>query len=190
MRIAINGTGVAGPTLAWWLRRYGHEPVLFEKAPSLRTGGYLIDFWGVGYDVAERMGILPALHQQGYMLQELRMLGRNGRTVASVDVSTFRALMKNRYLSIARGDLAATVYRSCRDVQSWFGQSIVAIEQRERNVRVRLSDDSEDEFDLVVGADGLHSHIRSLAFGPEAQFEHCAGVLCRGVCPGWVPAPR
>jgi 2-polyprenyl-6-methoxyphenol hydroxylase-like FAD-dependent oxidoreductase len=66
VRIAINGIGVAGPTLAWWLRRYGHEPVLFEKAPSLRTGGYIIDFWGVGYDVAERMGILPSLFQEGY----------------------------------------------------------------------------------------------------------------------------
>ena len=68
MRIAINGIGVAGPTLAWWLRRYGHEPVLFEKAPSLRAGGYIIDFWGVGYDVAERMGILPALFQEGYVM--------------------------------------------------------------------------------------------------------------------------
>ena len=154
MRIAINGTGVAGPTLAWWLRRFGHEPVLFENAPSLRTGGYLIDFWGVGYDVAERMGLLPALVQQGYVMQALRLLGENGRTVASLDVSTFRSLLKDRYVSIARGDLASAIYHSCEDVQSFFGRSIVGIDERERNVRVRLSDDSEDEFDLVVGATG------------------------------------
>ena len=116
MRIAINGTGVAGPTLAWWLRRYGHEPVLFEKAPSLRTGGYVIDFWGIGYDVAEWMGILPALFQQGYVMQALRMLGGHGRTVASLDVSTFRSLLRDRYICIGRGDLAATIYRSCQDV--------------------------------------------------------------------------
>jgi len=61
MRVAINGTGVAGPTLAYWLRRFGHEPILFEKAPALRTGGYLIDFWGVGYEIAERMGLIPSL---------------------------------------------------------------------------------------------------------------------------------
>ena len=175
MRIAINGTGVAGPTLAWWLRRYGHEPVLFEKAPKLRTGGYLIDFWGVGYDVAERMGILPKLVQKGYAMESLRMLDGQGRIAASLDVSTFRSLLNDRYVSIARGDLASTVYRSCEDVQTRFGESIVGIDQRERRVRVRLSSNSEDEFDLVVGADGLHSQIRSLAFGPERQFEHPLG---------------
>ncbi|MEX0896051.1 MAG: NAD(P)-binding protein [Patescibacteria group bacterium] len=57
-KIAINGAGVAGPTLAYWLKKYGYQPVLFEKAPELRTGGYIIDFWGVGYDIAEKMGIL------------------------------------------------------------------------------------------------------------------------------------
>jgi 2-polyprenyl-6-methoxyphenol hydroxylase-like FAD-dependent oxidoreductase len=175
VRIAINGTGVAGPTLAWWLRRYGHEPVLFEKAPSLRTGGYLIDFWGVGFDVAERMGILPELFERGYVMQALRLLGRNGRTLARLDLSTMRTLLNDRYVSIARGDLASTIYRSCHDVQTRFGQSIVGIEARAASVRVRLSDNSEDEFDLVVGADGLHSYIRSLAFGPETQFEHPLG---------------
>ena len=175
MRIAINGIGVAGPTLAWWLRRFGHEPVLFEKAPSLRTGGYIIDFWGVGYDVAERMGILPALFEQGYVMQALRMVDEHGRSVASLEVNTFRSLLKDRYVSIARGDLASTVYHSCDDVPTRFGDSIVAIDQRERNVRVRLSNNSEDEFDLVVGADGLHSQVRSLAFGPEAQFERPLG---------------
>jgi 2-polyprenyl-6-methoxyphenol hydroxylase-like FAD-dependent oxidoreductase len=58
MRVAINGVGVAGPALAYWLRRFGHDPVLFEKAAALRVGGYVIDFWGTGYDLAERMGII------------------------------------------------------------------------------------------------------------------------------------
>ena len=188
MRIAINGTGVAGPALAWWLRRYGHEPVLFEKAPSLRTGGYIIDFWGVGYDVAERMGLLPALSHEGYVMQALRLLGANGRTVASLNVSTFRALLKDRYVSIARGDLASTIYHSCGDVQTFFGRSIVGIDEGERSVRVRLSDDSEDEFDVVVGADGLHSQIRSLVFGPEARFEHSLGCYVAAfTLPGYRP---
>ena len=175
MRIAINGTGVAGPALAWWLQHYGHEPVLFEKAPSLRTGGYVIDSWGVGYDVAERMGILPALYSAGYVMRELRMLGRDGRTVASLDVRAFAELLEGRYVSIARGDLASIVYRSCGEVPTHFGLSIAEVQERERSVRIRLSDGSLDEFDLVVGADGLHSQIRSLVFGSEAKFERPLG---------------
>jgi 2-polyprenyl-6-methoxyphenol hydroxylase-like FAD-dependent oxidoreductase len=66
MRIAINGTGVAGPTLAYWLRRFGHEPALFERAPALRRGGYVIDFWGLGFDIADRMGLTPALVNRAY----------------------------------------------------------------------------------------------------------------------------
>ncbi len=61
MKIAIHGCGVAGPTLAYWLSRAGHEPVLIEDAPQLRTGGYNIDFWGIGYDIADQMGLIPRL---------------------------------------------------------------------------------------------------------------------------------
>ena len=61
MRVAINGAGIAGATLAWWLRRFGHEVLIVEKAHGFRTGGYLLDLWGIGYDVAEKMGVLPRL---------------------------------------------------------------------------------------------------------------------------------
>ncbi len=69
-RILISGAGIAGPTLAYWLHRYGFEPTLVERAPVLRQGGYIIDFWGLGFDIAEKMGILPALRQKGYKIEE------------------------------------------------------------------------------------------------------------------------
>ena len=82
MRIAINGAGIAGPTLAYWLERTGHEVLLVEAAPSLRSGGYVIDFWGIGYDIAERMGLIPRIHEMGYQVREVRFVDQTGRRSA------------------------------------------------------------------------------------------------------------
>jgi hypothetical protein len=78
MRIIINGAGIAGPTLAYWLRKAGYEVVLVEAAPQLRTGGYVIDFGSVGYDIAEKMGLIPRLRELGYQVGETRFVDRNG----------------------------------------------------------------------------------------------------------------
>ena len=83
MRIIINGAGIPGPTLAYWLRKAGHEVVLVEAAPQFRTGGYVIDFGLVGYDIAEKMGLIPWLRELGYQVRELRFVDREGRTSAS-----------------------------------------------------------------------------------------------------------
>ena len=83
MRIAINGAGIAGPTLAWWLQRAGHEVVLVEQAPRLRQGGYVIDFWGLGYDIAERMGVLPEVRRLGYQVREVRYVDAHARSRVS-----------------------------------------------------------------------------------------------------------
>jgi 2-polyprenyl-6-methoxyphenol hydroxylase-like FAD-dependent oxidoreductase len=77
--VLISGIGVAGPALAYWLALYGFKTALVEKSPQLRTGGYIIDFWGRGFDVAEKMGILPALKHEGYDVKELRLVGTSGR---------------------------------------------------------------------------------------------------------------
>jgi 2-polyprenyl-6-methoxyphenol hydroxylase-like FAD-dependent oxidoreductase len=79
VRVLIVGAGIAGPTLAYWLLRLGHEPMLVERAPELRRGGYLVDFWGAGFEVAERMGIVPELRGRGYDFVEARSVGRDGR---------------------------------------------------------------------------------------------------------------
>jgi 2-polyprenyl-6-methoxyphenol hydroxylase-like FAD-dependent oxidoreductase len=76
LRVAINGAGIAGATLAYWLRRTGHQVLLIEEAPTLRTGGYVIDFWGLGYDIAERMGLLPRIKEVGYPLRGPLRTGR------------------------------------------------------------------------------------------------------------------
>ena len=76
MKVLIVGAGIAGPTLAYWLLRAGHDVTLVERAPELRRGGYLVDFWGAGFDVAERMGIVPELRRRGYVFPEARAVDR------------------------------------------------------------------------------------------------------------------
>src|SRR5262245_26077919 len=106
MRIAVNGAGIAGPSLSYWLARAGHEVLLIEKAPTFRSGGYIIDFWGVGYTVAERMSVLPELHAAGYSVKEVRFVDGRGRRVGGFSTQSFRKLTHERFTSLPRGDLA------------------------------------------------------------------------------------
>src|SRR5690242_11089609 len=109
MKVAINGIGVAGPTLAYWLRQHGHEPVLFERAPALRTGGYLIDFWGLGYEIAERMGLLAHLVERSYRMERMRSLDADGHEIATIDMEPLRAQANGRFISLTRGDLVSAL---------------------------------------------------------------------------------
>ncbi|RII30421.1 MAG: hypothetical protein CXR30_05400 [Geobacter sp.] len=176
MKIGINGTGIAGPTLAYWLKKYGHEPILFERAAALRTGGYIVDFWGLGYDIAEMMGLIPAIKEYGYQVKELLSVDNEGKIRAQMPVSSMPEIVNGRYTSISRSHLASIIFDALEDVETRFGQYIVALEEDNSGVNVTLSDGSTDRFDLVIGADGLHSYIRNLVFGAESKFEHDLGV--------------
>ncbi len=176
MRILISGAGIAGPALAYWLSHYGFEPTIVESAPRLRTGGYIIDFWGAGFDIAERMGLLPELRAKGYLLEEVRVVNRNGKRVAGFPVSVFSRATRGRYFSLARTELAASIFGAITGkVETIFGDSVAAIEQSDKDVRVRFEHGPAREFDLVIGADGLHSRTRELVFGPESKFEKYLG---------------
>ncbi|HET6572044.1 MAG TPA: FAD-binding domain [Fimbriiglobus sp.] len=176
MRVAINGAGIAGPALAYWLHRSGHEVVLIEKAPQFRTGGYVIDFWGLGYTIAERMGILPEVRKAGYSVQEVRIVDDRGRKAGGFTVDVIRQMTQDRFTSLLRGDLAAVIYRTVEGrVEAVFDNSISAIEERAADVLVSFEHGPPRDFDLVIGADGLHSTVRALAFGPESQFEKRLG---------------
>jgi 2-polyprenyl-6-methoxyphenol hydroxylase-like FAD-dependent oxidoreductase len=172
MKVAIVGAGIAGPTLAYWLWRYGHEPTLIEKAPSLRTGGYVVDFWGGGYAVAERMGLTAELHATGYVVHDVRLVDRYSRKVGGFSADLFRRNVDGRFVTVPRGDLAAMIYRSIgHHVETLFGASVSAITQDASGVRVTLEHGQPRLFDLVIGAGGIHSPVRGLVFGPESRFE-------------------
>jgi 2-polyprenyl-6-methoxyphenol hydroxylase-like FAD-dependent oxidoreductase len=189
MKIAINGCGVAGPALAFWLLKAGHQPVLIEEAPRLRDGGYVIDFWGIGYDIAEKIRLIPRLRDVGYRVGEVRVVDPQGRRISGFSTDVFRRMTHDRFTSLRRSDLAAVLFSAVEDeVETVFGDSISAIEDQPEGVGVAFDHAAPRAFDLVIGADGLHSRVRRMVFGQEEQFEarlgcHVAAFEAKGYRP-------
>lgn len=180
--VLISGIGIAGPTLAYWLDAWGFRPTLIERADAPRRGGYAIDFWGLGYEIAERMGLLPALRAQGHEVRELRFVDSRGVRVGGFDVDVIRSLTRGRYVTLARSDLARLIYdRVASRCETIFGDGIAGLEQCGDGVQVTFERAAARRFDLVVGADGLHSVVRELAFGGEGRFEAYLGYLVAAV---------
>jgi 2-polyprenyl-6-methoxyphenol hydroxylase-like FAD-dependent oxidoreductase len=177
VRILIVGAGIGGPTLAHWLKRAGHEPTLVERASAPRRGGYLVDFWGAGFDVAERMGIVPELLEAGHQLQELREVDSRGRRTTSFDPRDMAGIAGGRYVTIARADLASAIMSSLGGgVETIYGDSVSEICDDGEHVRVSFERGGSAVYDLVVGADGLHSAVRRMMFGPDDAFQRDVGI--------------
>jgi 2-polyprenyl-6-methoxyphenol hydroxylase-like FAD-dependent oxidoreductase len=176
MRVLISGAGIAGPMLAYWLAHYGFDPTIVEVSPELRTGGYIIDFWGAGFDNADHMGLLPEITREGYRVREVRVVNRDGKRVAGFPVEALRRVTQGRFISLPRGELATSIFNKIEgNIETIFGDRVNLIEQSERGVHVAFEHAGVRDFDLVVGADGLHSRIRALVFGPQSQFEKYLG---------------
>jgi 2-polyprenyl-6-methoxyphenol hydroxylase-like FAD-dependent oxidoreductase len=173
--VLISGAGIAGPTLGFWLKAAGFEPTLVERAPALRSGGYVIDFWGLGYEIAERMGLIAQINRAGYHAREMRIVDDRGRRVAGFGTKVFTELTGGRYVTLARSDLSRLLFQKLEGAEVIFGDEIVSFEEQSGGVRVRLKHAGERQFDLVIGADGLHSSVRRLAFGAQQEFEKDLG---------------
>jgi 2-polyprenyl-6-methoxyphenol hydroxylase-like FAD-dependent oxidoreductase len=169
--VLISGIGIAGPALAYWLLRAGMKPTLIEHAPVLRRGGYVVDFWGLGYDVAERMGLADALADVGYRTVEMRIVGKRGERLTGFGINVFRELTGGRFVTVRRSDLAALLFAKVKeDCETIFGDEIISLVEDARGVEARFRHAGARRFDLVVGADGLRSKIRDLIFGNSDRF--------------------
>lgn len=149
---------------------------MIERAPAPRPGGYMIDFWGVGFDVAEKMGLIPCLRQRAYNIQGVRFLNRRGELAGGFKWDAFRSALGARFFSILRGDLAEQIFQKIEDrVEVLFGNSVQAIREEDTGAYVAFEAGGPRRFDLVIAADGLHSPLRNLVFGAEEQFETYLG---------------
>jgi 2-polyprenyl-6-methoxyphenol hydroxylase-like FAD-dependent oxidoreductase len=171
MKAVICGAGIAGLALALRLDTLGWDVVMLERAPGPRTQGYMIDFFGPGYDAAEAMGLLPRIQELGYHVRELSYCDEAGRRRAGMSFAQFAKIEQGRLISIMRPDLERALREHLPDrVDLRFSTSLTDIDNRTDGVRVTLADGDTLAADLLVGADGVHSTVRGLVFGDEQNY--------------------
>lgn len=173
--VLISGASIAGPALAYWLHRHGFHPTVVERAPALRDGGYAVDFRGEAHlSILRRMGLLPEIERARTGMGSMSYVNRAGRPVAQLPADLFAG-----DIEILRGDLARILYDATREHTEYiFGDSITSLSEDDHGVTVAFERGAPRRFDLVIGADGLHSNTRRLAFGPEERFVRHLGVYC------------
>ena len=129
MKTLISGAGIAGPSLAFWLREHGFQPTIVERAP--RTGGYLVDSGAPGSKVADRMHLVPTILQRGYQFKEVLEVDRNGKRVGGFAVRAIARASGGPFTSVPRSDLSAAIFETLGDrVETIFDDSIAGIEAR------------------------------------------------------------
>ncbi|MEU4342253.1 FAD-dependent monooxygenase [Nocardia sp. NPDC023852] len=181
--VLVSGAGIAGPALAYWLHRYGFAVTVVERAPALRPGGQALDFKGrTHFTVLERMGILDEIQERRTGATDTVFVDENGKQLAVMSGD-----FTGGDVEILRGDLAEIMYkRTAEHCEYLFGDSISALTETADGVHVEFEHGPARTFDLVFGADGIHSRVRKLAFGPEKDFvKHLGYYYCVAGASPW-----
>lgn len=177
MKVLISGASIAGPALAYWLGRHGHEVTVVEIAPALRKGGYAVDFRGGANSVVlERMGVLDDLRARQTGGSAMRFVDERDRQLLRLPPE-----FSGGDLEVLRSDLSQVLYDHSRERAEYrFGDSITSLSEHQGGVDVVFESGASGTFDLVFGADGLHSVVRRLAFGPERDYVKHLGYYIAG----------
>jgi 2-polyprenyl-6-methoxyphenol hydroxylase-like FAD-dependent oxidoreductase len=168
MKVLISGASIAGPVLAYWLTRHGFDVTVVERAPALRkTGGHAIDLFRPAMEISERMGVLPRIEARATGTATLMAHRPWSSRPARIDYLKVEKTMSDRHVEIMRDDLSEIYYDAARDgVQYIFGDHIASISG---DGDVLFANAAGRRFDIVIGADGLHSGVRQLVFGDVPQ---------------------
>jgi 2-polyprenyl-6-methoxyphenol hydroxylase-like FAD-dependent oxidoreductase len=176
MRVLISGGGIAGLTLAYWLHQYDMVPIIVEQSDAIRRDGYAIDFFGTGYDVAERMGLIAQLQPWHIPIEYVAYVNGSGEPIAKLQMALMRKIMYGKYMALMHWTLEEVLYEAiANDVEVRFGRSLVSVQHSLEAVTVTFDDGTTESFDALIGADGIHSNTRRLVFGPEEQFGRYLG---------------
>lgn len=169
----ISGAGIAGPVLAFWLTEAGWDVTVVERAERLRTSGYPIDIRGTAIEVVERMGLSTQIAAHRYQHVPLQVLTPGGRRLCRLDLGQLANDAEAGDVEITRGELTRILFDASADrAECLFGDSITALTDTGDGVDVTFSRHGHRRFDVVIGADGIHSKVRALAFGPDARYLH------------------
>jgi 2-polyprenyl-6-methoxyphenol hydroxylase-like FAD-dependent oxidoreductase len=174
MRILISGASIAGPVLAYWLARGGFDVTVVERASALRkTGGHAVDLFRPSMEISAQMGVLPRIESLSTGTQRLTLYREGKSKPAHVDLTKIYSATSDQHVEIMRDDLSEVYYDAGRDhVEYLFGDSITAISP---DGEVTFEQAAASRFDVIVGADGLHSNVRRLVFGEEAGLTRFIG---------------
>jgi 2-polyprenyl-6-methoxyphenol hydroxylase-like FAD-dependent oxidoreductase len=171
----ISGAGIAGATAAYWLAKAGFDVTVVEQAADLRSSGSPVDVRGRAVEVAERMGIMARIRAADTCLPNMVFVNSRGHMVGRVNMANTWAQSSD--VELSRGELAAILRDAMPDdLQCQFGNSVTALTQDADGVTAEFQSGSARRFDLVIGADGAHSRVRALAFGPETEYLKHLGV--------------
>ncbi|MBE1537926.1 FAD-dependent monooxygenase [Actinomadura algeriensis] len=172
MKILVAGGGVAGLTLAYWLHRRGMTPVVAERSPEGRLGGYGFDLVGTGHDIAARMGIAGRLAARTLPIDSVDFVDGSGRTLARLGAPLLDRITRGRNLALLHSTLEDELIEAVRDdVEIRFDLPVESLVQDADGVTARFPG-GEERFDLVVGADGVHSAVRRAIFGGDGHARH------------------
>jgi 2-polyprenyl-6-methoxyphenol hydroxylase-like FAD-dependent oxidoreductase len=167
----ISGASIAGPVLAFWLADAGWDVTVVERAEHLRTSGYPVDIRGAAVDVIRRMGLHDEVTAARYRHVPVTLLSPGGRRLTTLEFGRLLNDEASGDVELTRGDLSEILYRAGGDRIAYvFGDSITSLAQKDSGVDVTFERGAPRTFDVVIGADGIHSNVRRLAFGDEAQF--------------------